>query len=334
MTRRDLSYLVILLFTLCALYTAVSGVIMDVRDVPSFVLHTEAGYACIVLGVAHLALNGPLLRSYWRRWRGPRPRPKAPQVLDRGRRGLLWAALAAVGGAALGFVGGRLTASAAPRWSEPAEWPAEDAPQRSAAEEAPPLSLPPPQASALSLDEAIRRRRSRRAYGAEPLTLAELSAALYAAQGVTDVARGLRAAPSAGALYPLETYVIAHRVEGLAAGVYRYRPGDHSLSLRYARELGLRLMAAGVGQAMLARAGAVIAFSGVWARAARRYGARSERYILLEAGHAAQNIYLAAEGLGLSACAVGAFDDAALNALLGADGQREAALYLMTLGHA
>jgi len=196
------------------------------------------------------------------------------------------------------------------------------------------MALPPPQPSLLLLDEALRHRRSRREYGPAPLTLAELSAALYAAQGITDDARGLRAAPSAGALYPLETYVIAHRVEGLAAGLYHYRPSDHTLTLRYERDLGLRLMTAGVGQAMLARAGAVIAFSAVWARTAQRYGARGERYILLEAGHAAQNVYLAAEGLGLAACAVGAFDDGALNALLGADGQRETALYLMTLGYA
>jgi SagB-type dehydrogenase family enzyme len=334
MTRRDLSYLVSLALGVCAFYVTISGVIMDVRDVPGFVLHTEAGYACVVLGLAHLALNWPLVRSYLRRWRRPRPGPGADHALNRRRRSLVGAALAAVGGAALGFVVGRLTAGASPRVLDVAPTDQEETPQPRTAAPLRSMALPPPAPSSLALGEAIRKRRSRRTYGQTPLTLEELSTVLFAAQGITDTARGLRAAPSAGALYPLETYSIVHRVQGLAPGLYHYRPSNHTLALLDEQELGGKLTLAGVGQLMLARAGAVIVFSAVYARTTRRYGARSERYILLEAGHAAQNIYLAAEGAGLAACAVGAFDDRALNAILGLDGQYESALYMMTLGRA
>lgn len=324
MKWRDASYLVILFLGLCALYTTVSGIVMDVQGIPSFIWHAEVGYACAALGALHLALNAPLIRSYAHRWRKhPAPIRRAP----RGRRDFLQGALAMLAGAVVGFgVGKGMPTRDRSAPSERGGATARPSPR------GPTIPLPPPKASTLLLDEAIHRRRSRRDYASLPLSQGELASLLYSAQGVTDPTRAFRAAPSAGATYPLETYVAVHRVEGLAAGLYRYRPAEHALELLREGSLERQVTLAGIGQGMLGQAGVVIILAAVPERTARRYGARAERYILLEIGHAAQNIYLAAEGHSLGACAVGAFDDEALNALLGLDGRQEKALYMMAVG--
>jgi SagB-type dehydrogenase family enzyme len=187
--------------------------------------------------------------------------------------------------------------------------------------------LPSPQlVGPLSLEEALRARRSVRSFSAEALTRVEIGQLLWAAQGVTD-AEGHRTAPSAGALYPLELDVVTS--DGLA----RYVPDRHGLAVRGSTDLRAALREAARDQAAVGEAPLVIAISGVVERTATSYGReRATRYVTLEAGHAAQNILLEAVSLGLAALPVGSFDDGAVRRILAlADG--EAPLYLIVVGH-
>ncbi len=192
----------------------------------------------------------------------------------------------------------------------------------------PSVETPP----AMPLAETIARRRSLRDYADRALTLAELSWLLYCASGITAPASGLRAAPSAGAQFPIETYVAANRVEGLAPGLYHYAVKQHALHRVREGELAAAIMRAGLGQEFLAQAGVVFVLTAIFQRLRWRYRERTYRYALLEAGHIGQNLYLAAEAAGLGACAVGAYFDDQLNQLLEVDGEEEAALYVLAVG--
>lgn len=188
-------------------------------------------------------------------------------------------------------------------------------------------ALPQPRPSGpVSLEEVLGTRRSVRSFTRQELTPAEVGQLLWAAQGVTD-GEGRRTAPSAGARYPLEVDVVT------ADGVDRYVPGEHRLVRRSTTDLRAELQDAALDQPSVGGAPAVIVISGVAGRSAERYGAeRAERYVAMEAGHAAQNVLLEAVSLGLGAVPVGAFDDAAVRSLLDlADG--EAPLYLIPVGH-
>ena len=182
-----------------------------------------------------------------------------------------------------------------------------------------------------SLWEVLQARRSRRDFQhGTVLSLAEVGLLLWASQGVTAQAGHLclRTAPSAGATYPLETYVVAGRVEGLERGVWHLDVRGFQLE---AVELGPGppdAARAALGQGFIAQAGAVFVWSAVLRRTLSRYGNRGLRYVFMELGHACQNFLLAAEALGLSACPVAAFYDRELDALIGADGVEERALYL------
>lgn len=184
----------------------------------------------------------------------------------------------------------------------------------------------------LSVEEAIGRRRSRRDYRASPVPLESLGRLLWSGAGITDRAVGFRAAPSAGALYPMELYAAANDVAGLARGIYRYLPHQHALEVVRAGDFRHTLARAALGQGVIASAAIVLVLSGVFERTRSKYGERAYRYVLLEAGHIAENLYLQATTLGLGACAVGAFLDDDLNRLLGLDGTTEAALYLVAIG--
>jgi len=175
-------------------------------------------------------------------------------------------------------------------------------------------------------------RRSRRSYADEPLTMDELSQLLWAAQGVTSP-YGFRTAPSAGGLYPLELYAVAGEggVEGLPAGAYRYVVGEHRLELSVEGDLKEELCQASVSQQYVAYAPVDLVFTGVYSRTTGKYGERGIRYVHMEAGHAAQNVYLQAEALGLGAVVIGAFDDSWVRELLGA-AVEEAPLYVMPVG--
>ena len=193
------------------------------------------------------------------------------------------------------------------------------------------IALPAPsQQGAVSLEEALRRRRSKRAFFGPPLTLAEVSSLLFAAQGISH-ARGLRTAPSAGALYPLELFLAAGSVAGLEPGVYRYTPYTHTLTPSARGDRREDIAAAALGQAWMAEAQALVAFCAVFERITGRYGRRGELYVLIEAGHASQNLSLAAAALGLGSTVVGAFDDARIRAVLGAAGD-EHPLILQPVG--
>ena len=190
----------------------------------------------------------------------------------------------------------------------------------------PVLALPEPRTEGdTSLEQAIVRRGSVREFDPTPLTLGELGQLLWAAQGERGGDLGGRTVPSAGALYPLELYV-AH--EG---GVYHYRSDGHEVALTVGRDIREPLAAAALDQRAFHTAPAVVAITGVNERMARKYGARAERYVLIEAGHAGQNLLLQATVLGIGAVPNGAFDDATVAELLALpDGT--APLYLIPIG--
>jgi SagB-type dehydrogenase family enzyme len=171
------------------------------------------------------------------------------------------------------------------------------------------LALPTPRLEGgCSIESALHKRRSVRAFGGEALTLAELAQVLWAAQGVVD-ADGGRTAPSAGALYPLEVYAAAGRVAGLPPAVYKYLPKVHRLQCWAEGDRLDDLASAAWNQPFLKRAAAVLVFAAVDARTTAKYGERGIQYVHIEIGHAAQNALLQATALGLCAVPVGAFDE-------------------------
>ena len=201
--------------------------------------------------------------------------------------------------------------------------------------DAPHLKLdPPPREGGLSLWEAIGRRRSVRDYKNIPLTRAELSQLIWAGQGVTKKISSydLRAAPSAGALYPVETYLFVQNVEGVESGIYHYSVKEHELELLRQGDFRSALAEAALDQGFLAEAAVVYAWTAVFGRSKWKYRERAYRYVYLDAGHIAQNVALAAVALGLGSCQVAALYDDEVNALLGVDGEEESILYLTSVG--
>ena len=192
------------------------------------------------------------------------------------------------------------------------------------------IDMPAPSTKGtVSVEEAIAGRRSVRAYKKAGLTLEQASQLLWSAQGITEKKRGFRAAPSAGATYPLTAYLVAGEVEGLAPGVYRYLPERHALMRISDRDVRSRLARASYRQAWVAVAPATIVLAARYENTTGRYGKRGVRYVDIEVGHAGENIYLQAEALGLGTVAVGAFDDGEVKKMLGID---EVPLYLMPVG--
>jgi SagB-type dehydrogenase family enzyme len=181
-----------------------------------------------------------------------------------------------------------------------------------------------------TLAAALHKRRSMRAYSEAPLTLEQIAQLLWAAQGINDPS-GLRTAPSAGALYPLELLLVAGNVDGLEAGVYRYRPGQHALELMLRGDQRRRLAKAALGQSWIARAAVVLVITAVYERTTRKYGDRGRRYVHIEVGHAAQNTLLQAAALHLGAGLVGAFDDTTVAEVLALPAS-EHVLYLLPIG--
>ncbi len=182
------------------------------------------------------------------------------------------------------------------------------------------ISLPEPAKSGpLSVEEAIARRRSVREYGDREVLLSEVSQLLWAAQGITGE-RGLkRAAPSAGAKYPIEIFVVAGNVETLLPGIYRYRADGHTLTAVAKGDMRERLCAEALSQECIEKAPLVIVLTGVYERTMEKYGDRGVRYVHIEVGAVAENIYLQAETLGLGTVFIGAFSDGGVKDLLGED---------------
>ncbi|MGD2142321.1 MAG: SagB/ThcOx family dehydrogenase [Candidatus Bathyarchaeota archaeon] len=201
------------------------------------------------------------------------------------------------------------------------------------------ISLPDPKELDLGhadFREVLEGRKSVRAYSKEPFSLEELSWLLWACQGVKEVVgrpATLRTVPSAGARHPFETYVLANNVEGLEPGLYRFLAVQHKLSVEnLERDIADNVAEACYRQRFVKNCAATFIFTAVTYRTCWRYGERGYRYMHLDAGHASQNLYLAAEAIGGGACAIGAFFDETLNEVLGLDGDDQFAIYVTTTG--
>ena len=197
----------------------------------------------------------------------------------------------------------------------------------------PEVKLPPPKKRGeMSLEETIARRRSVREYKGEPLSLSQLSQVLWAAQGLTD-ARGLRAAPSAGAAYPLEVFVLIGRdgVDGLEPGIYHYNVTKHSLNLYKEVDRRRELALAALDQEFIAQAPVDIVICAIYERTCMYYGPRGERYVHMDLGHVGENVSLQAVALGLATVIVGAFDDEQVSAVMGL-AKEVKPLYIIPLG--
>ena len=193
------------------------------------------------------------------------------------------------------------------------------------------LSLPEPRSrGSLSLEEALGRRRSRRAFLELSLTLPEVAQLLWSAQGVTHP-EGYRTAPSAGATYPLELFLLVDRVYGLAPGVYRYRPEMHALEAWRLGKFLPALYEAALRQEWVVEAAVVFVFAAEFARTEKRYGAQARRYVFVEVGHAAQNLLLEATALELGAVPVGAFEERGVAEAVGLP-SKWPPLYLVPVG--
>jgi SagB-type dehydrogenase family enzyme len=184
----------------------------------------------------------------------------------------------------------------------------------------------------MSLEETIAIRRSIRRYRSAPLTFPQLSQILWSAQGITG-AGGLRAAPSAGATYPLETFAVIGKqaVEELLPGVYHYEVDSHSLTLHKPGDFRLDLARAALDQGFIAAAPVDIVICAIYPRTCYRYGRRGERYVHMEVGHVGENIHLQAVALGLASVEVGAFSDEEVRKILGLE-EEIRPLYIMPVG--
>ena len=353
MNARTVRYAVNMLLLAAVVTSVATGFVADQLDLRGFAVHRWAGYALAAFAGAHIAMN----------WRGFLPSRRAVSRAGSSasvstpaaapmpsRRTALVGAGAGTAGAVLGW--------SARATSAPTRFPGGDVglfyhresslglrglvgdlidwgrrpPQYKQVSGAEPVPLPtvvdPPQ---MSVAQAVGRRRSLRTFADRALTAEELAWVVGAAASVTS-GDGLRTAPSAGALYPVETYVAVEHVTGVEAGLYHVDVQARSLHRVRAGSVSGDLLVAGLGQEFLRQAPAVLVLTGVFQRTRWKYRQRHYRYVCWEGGHIAQNVYLAAEAAGLGACMVGAFLDGTLNALVQVDGREEAALGLIAIG--
>jgi SagB-type dehydrogenase family enzyme len=195
-----------------------------------------------------------------------------------------------------------------------------------------PRKLP---SNTLSVVEAVKKRKSVRSFLPEPLSINDLAFLLWASTGIqrTEQDYEFRTVPSAGALYPIETYVVVNNVEGLEKAVYHYNIRTHSLEELKTGDFGEKTAHAALGQKMCANAAAVLVWTAVFDRSKWKYAQRAYRYVYLDAGHIAQNLALSATSIGLGSCHIGAFFDDEINQIIGVDGIEESVLYLSVVGH-
>ncbi len=193
------------------------------------------------------------------------------------------------------------------------------------------ILLEPIKESEFSIEEVIEKRRSVRDFKDEEISKKEISQLLWAAQGITEEETGFRTAPSAGGIYPLKTYLIVRKVEGLDSGVYRYVSREHSLIKIKDKKITSELANAALGQKFIEIASVNIVIAADYKRTTDRYGDRGKRYVYMEAGHAAQNIYLQCESLNLGTVVVGAFDDKKVKEILELP-EEENPLYIIPIG--
>jgi len=197
------------------------------------------------------------------------------------------------------------------------------------------ISLPKPSLDGkVSVEKAIKERRTIRDFKERPLPLNHLSQLLWAAQGITNPKEGKRAAPSGGALYPLDIYLIigANGVEGVEAGIYHYLPENHSISLLSKGDRRKEIASASLLQMWMAKAPVMFIITAEYRRITGKYGERGIRYALIEVGHVGQNLFLQAEAIGLGAGIVGAFNDTDVLKVMGGAPQHEP-LLIMPVGY-
>jgi len=201
--------------------------------------------------------------------------------------------------------------------------------------------LPSPQKDGdVSVEKAMAKRRSHRNFQNREITAEQLSQILWAAYGITEpmpnypfLRGGFRTAPSAGALYPFEIYVAVGKVKEIEAGVYKYVSQDHKIIRTIDKDIRDELCTAALGQDMIREAPVTVIYSAIFSRMTSKYGDRGrERYVCMDLGHSAQNIYLQAEALHLGTCAIGAFVDSKISQTLQLSTNEEP-LYLMPVGH-
>jgi SagB-type dehydrogenase family enzyme len=192
----------------------------------------------------------------------------------------------------------------------------------------------PEHSGGLPLYDILQQRRSERNFIVRPLHATKLSQVLWATQGITmaNEYHQFRTAPSAGGLFPIETYCVINHVEGFKAGVYHYQVPYHGLVLLKEGSFGIELAKAALGQKMLRDAAFNLVWSAVIERSKWKYEQRAYRYIYLDAGHIAQNSALAAVSLGLGSCQIGAFFDAEADKIIGLDGESEFVIYMTAVG--
>jgi SagB-type dehydrogenase family enzyme len=346
-------------------YHTVSGYVMGVFGIAHVWLNRErlVGYARFrwrtFRGSAAAARATRSVGAMASRPAGPDPEPASPLTwLGRAlvsRRGLFGLAIGATGGAVLGrglrpappIEAGSDVGVIYHQWSKPGildafgsvtNW-GQPVELYKTYPQARRIELPPVQLDA-GLDEglatarAIATRRSVRAYAPTPMTLEELSRLLFLTGGITAGLHGnaRRAAPSSGALYPIELYPVVHRVEGVEPGVYHYAYREHALEQVRAGDFRTPVVEQGIAQEFLGQCGVVLFVTMILQRMRPKYQDRSYRYGLLEAGHLGENAYLAATSMGLGACGIGAFMDDAINEMLGVDGVEEATVYMLAAG--
>jgi SagB-type dehydrogenase family enzyme len=203
-----------------------------------------------------------------------------------------------------------------------------------------PVNLPEPRlTSDISVEEALLNRRSIREFKDEALTLEQVSQILWAAYGITEersspsfLRGGLRTAPSAGGLYPLEIYLVVGKVAGLSSGIYKYNSENHTLELISQGDVRKDLAKAALDQEFIAAAPASVFYAADFKRTTQKYGTRGrERYVCMDLGHSAQNVYLQAYALNLGTCAMGAFTDDMVSMVMQLP-ENEEPLYIMPIG--
>jgi SagB-type dehydrogenase family enzyme len=195
--------------------------------------------------------------------------------------------------------------------------------------------LPPAkQEDGLGLWQILSRRRSERDFKPMPVTLQDLSQLLFSTQGITGKISGylLRTSPSAGALYPIETYLAVNRVKSFNSGLYHFNIVKNALELLEDKDVIPALCKAALGQAMVTESAVVFIWTAVVVRSKWKYGERAYRYIYMDAGHIGENLYLAAVAMGLGCCTIGAFFDDEVNEILHVDGTEETAVYMGVVG--
>jgi len=197
------------------------------------------------------------------------------------------------------------------------------------------VPLPKAAPDAGTLHDALARRRSVRRFAATPLRAEQVSYLLWAATGISHRQGGydFRTAPSAGALYPIETYLSVQNVAGIEPGIYHYAIADHALELLTPGDHSVEVARAALDQEMCAQAAVVFIWTAVFARSKWKYQQRAYRYVYLDAGHIAENLALAAAGLNLAACHVAALYDDEANAILNLDGKAESVIYMTPVGN-